>query len=131
MRLELLKAYPNLLIAHSKYGVSSSIYIYHEGRSCCSGRLYDKIEQLPPYFECALSNFRDILNAHRATLGASMILLEQEKNAPNWVTANKIRLSLYKPIGFTLNCSWNILNAHRASSKGIQNKNDNLNVFGA
>jgi hypothetical protein len=27
MRLELLKAYPNLLDAHSKYGVSSSIYI--------------------------------------------------------------------------------------------------------
>ncbi len=27
MRLELLKAYPNLLNAHSKYGVSSSIYI--------------------------------------------------------------------------------------------------------
>jgi hypothetical protein len=27
MRLELLKAYPNLFDAHSKYGVSSSIYI--------------------------------------------------------------------------------------------------------
>jgi hypothetical protein len=27
MRLELLKAYPNLLNAHSKYGVISSIYI--------------------------------------------------------------------------------------------------------
>jgi hypothetical protein len=27
MRLELLKAYPNLLSAHSKYGVSRSIYI--------------------------------------------------------------------------------------------------------
>jgi hypothetical protein len=27
MRLELLKAYPNLLNEHSKYGVSSSIYI--------------------------------------------------------------------------------------------------------
>jgi hypothetical protein len=27
MRLELLKAYPNLLNAHSKYGMSRSIYI--------------------------------------------------------------------------------------------------------
>ncbi len=27
MRLELLKAYPNLLNAHSKYGVRCSIYI--------------------------------------------------------------------------------------------------------
>ncbi len=27
MRLQLLKLYPNLLNAHSKYGVSSSIYI--------------------------------------------------------------------------------------------------------
>ncbi len=27
MRLELLKAYPNLLNAHSKYGMSSSMYI--------------------------------------------------------------------------------------------------------
>jgi hypothetical protein len=27
MRLELLKAYPNLLNAHSKYGVSCSIHI--------------------------------------------------------------------------------------------------------
>ncbi len=26
---------------------------------------------------------------------ASMISLEQEKNAPNWEKANKIRLSLY------------------------------------
>jgi hypothetical protein len=71
------------------------LYLDHEGRLCCSRRLYDKIEQLPPYLECALSNFRDSLNAHSATLGASMISLEQEKNAQNWVTANKIRLSLY------------------------------------
>jgi hypothetical protein len=35
------------------------------------------------------------LNAHRATLGASMISLEQVKNAPNWETANQIRLSFY------------------------------------
>ncbi len=95
MRLELLLAYSNLLNAHSKYGVSSSIYITKA--DCVTlqvcRHLYDKIEQLPPYFECALSNFRDILNAHRATLGASMI--EQVKNAPNWETANKIRLSCY------------------------------------
>ncbi len=71
------------------------LYLYYECRLCCSGRLYDKIEQLPPYFECALSNFQDILNAHRAALGASMISLEQEKNAPNWEASNKIRLSLY------------------------------------
>jgi hypothetical protein len=42
------------------------------------------VEQLPPYFECTLINSRHILNAHRATLGASMMLLEQEKNAANW-----------------------------------------------
>jgi hypothetical protein len=56
-----------------------------------------------------------------------MISLEREKNAPNWVTTNKIRLSLYQPIGFRLSFSRSILNAHRASSKRIQNKNDNLN----
>ncbi len=56
---------------------------------------YDQIDQLPPYFECAVSNFQDILNAHRAALGASMISLEQAKNAPNWEAANKIRFSLY------------------------------------
>jgi hypothetical protein len=81
MCLELLKAYPNLLNAHSKYGGSSSTYIMKA--LCCSGHLYDQIEQLPPYFECALINFRDVLNAHRAALGASMMLLEQNKNALN------------------------------------------------
>jgi hypothetical protein len=95
MLLELLKAYPNLLNAHSKYVWREQLYLYHEGRLCCSRHLYDKIEQLPKYFECALSNFQDILNAHRATLGASMISLEQVKYLPNWETANKIRLSLY------------------------------------
>jgi hypothetical protein len=94
MRLELLKAYPNLLNAHSKYGVSSSIYI--PKTDCVAlGAYMIKKEQLPPYFDCALSNSRDILNAHRATLGASMISLEQEKNAPNWEKANKICLSWY------------------------------------
>jgi hypothetical protein len=77
MRLELLKAHSNLLNEHSKYGVSSSIYIT---KADCvaqgANMIYDKIELLLPYFECALSNFRDILNAHRATLGASMISLE-------------------------------------------------------
>jgi hypothetical protein len=60
-----------------------------------------------------------------------MISLELQKNAPNYESANKIRLSLCKPIGFTLSCSRSILNAPRASSKRIQNKNDNLNEFGA
>ncbi len=83
MLLELLEAYPNLLNAHSKYVVSSSIYITKADCVALGAYMIKKIEQLPPYFECALSNFRDILNAHRATLGASMISLEQEKNAPN------------------------------------------------
>jgi DNA-binding XRE family transcriptional regulator len=60
-----------------------------------------------------------------------MISLEQEKNAPNWETANKVCLSFNYQIGFMLSCSWSILNAHRASCKRIQNKNDNLNDFGA
>jgi hypothetical protein len=94
MRLELLKAYPNLLIAHSEYGMTCSIYITKADILCCSRRLYDKIEQFLPYFECALSNFQDILNAHRATLGASMKLLEQQGKGPNWESTNKIRLSL-------------------------------------
>ncbi len=34
-------------------------------------------------------------------------------------------------IGFMLSCARSILNAHRASSKSIQNKNDNLDEFGA
>jgi hypothetical protein len=94
MRLELLKAYPNLLNAHSKYGVSCSVYITKADCVALGAHMICKIEQLQPYFECALSNFRDILNVHRATLGASMMSLEQQENAPNWESANKIRLSL-------------------------------------
>jgi hypothetical protein len=77
MRLELLKAYPNLLNAHSKYGGSCSNYIMKAFCVALGAYMYYQIEQLPPYFECALSNFRDILNAHRAPLGASMMSLEQ------------------------------------------------------
>ncbi len=92
MRLELFKAYPNLLNAHSKYGMSCSTYITKA--NCVALGTYEKIEQLPPYFECALSNFRDIFNMHWAVLGASMMSLEQQKIVPNWETANKIRLAL-------------------------------------
>jgi hypothetical protein len=53
-----------------------------------------KIEQQQPYFECALSNSQQILNACRATIGASMVSLEQQKNVPNFESANKIHLSL-------------------------------------
>jgi hypothetical protein len=60
-----------------------------------------------------------------------MMSLEQQKIAPNWESANKIRLYLFLPIGFKLSSTQRILNAHRASSKRIQNKNDNLNEFGA
>jgi hypothetical protein len=77
MRLELLKAHPNLLNAHSKHGGSCSTYIMKNFFvALCA---YMIKEQLTPYFECALSNFRDILIAHRATLGASIMLLEQYK----------------------------------------------------
>jgi hypothetical protein len=48
-----------------------------------------------------------------------MMLLEQQKNAPNWESGSKIRLSEFD------------LTTHRASSKHFQNKNDNLNEFGA
>ncbi len=44
------------------------------------------------------------------------------KNVPNWESAKKISLSLFYPIGFTLSGSQSILNAHKASSKRIQNK---------
>jgi hypothetical protein len=64
--------------------MAGAALFHHEGRMCRSRHLYDKIEQLLPYFECALRNFRYILNAHRATFGASMMSLEQQKNAPNW-----------------------------------------------
>jgi hypothetical protein len=60
---------------------------------CCCRCLYDKIEQAPSYFECALRNFPDILNAHRATLGTYDVA-RATKNAPNWESANKIFLSL-------------------------------------
>jgi hypothetical protein len=53
----------------------------------------DKTEHLPPYLECALSNPLHILNAHRATLGASMMSQEKETNAPNW-KSYQIYLSL-------------------------------------
>jgi hypothetical protein len=42
---------------------------------------------------------------HKATLGASMVSLAPQKNVPNWESANKINLSLNKPIknkGFML-----------------------------
>jgi hypothetical protein len=42
-------------------------------------RPHDKTEQLPPYFECAVNGSQQVLNVHRATFGASMILLEQQK----------------------------------------------------
>jgi hypothetical protein len=53
------------------------LYFHHKGQLCSSMRLRDKIEQLPPYFECAQSS-----------LGASMMSLEQEKNVPNLELAN-------------------------------------------
>ncbi len=59
--------------------MAEQLYLHHEGRLCCSGRLHDKIEQLPPYFGWALSNSRDTWNAHGATIGASMMLLELQK----------------------------------------------------
>ncbi len=46
-------------------------------------RLHGKIEQLQPYFEYTESNSQHISNAHQAALGASMMSLEQEKNALN------------------------------------------------
>jgi hypothetical protein len=72
------KVHPNLLNVHSKYGGSCSIYIMKA--SCVA--LDDKIEQLLQYFERTLSNYRDILNALRGTLGASLMSLVQQKNAP-------------------------------------------------
>jgi hypothetical protein len=41
-----------------------------------------------------IEQFPSILNAHRATLGAFMMSLEQQEYAPDWESANKIRLSL-------------------------------------
>jgi hypothetical protein len=66
MRLELLKENLNLLNARSKYDMSCSIY---RTKADCVALgayilVYDIIEQLLPYFECALSNFRDIFNAY-------------------------------------------------------------------
>jgi hypothetical protein len=56
-------------------------YLHHEGLFFCSGRLHDKIEQLPPLrIEQLLTHFE----WHRATLGASMMSKEQEKNVLNW-----------------------------------------------
>ncbi len=80
MRLDLLK---RILICSSAFKIwRKLLYLHHEGRLCCCRRVHDKVEQLPPYFECALSNFRDILNAHRAALGASLMSQEQKKNTP-------------------------------------------------
>ncbi len=80
-------------------------YLHHEGRLCCSRHLHDKIEQLPQYSECALSNSRHILNAHEATFGSSMMSLEQEKK---WA---KLAIGAKDSCWC---CSWSILNAHRA-----------------
>jgi hypothetical protein len=65
--------------------------VHHEGQLCCSRRLYDNraahaifwmpIEQLPTH-----------LNAHRATLGASLMSLEQQQ---------KMRQTGNQPIRFT------------------------------
>jgi hypothetical protein len=64
--------------------MAGTALFHHESWMYFSRRLNDKIEQLPLFFECALSNSRYILNAHRAKLGASMMSLEQQQNAPNW-----------------------------------------------
>jgi hypothetical protein len=52
MPLELLKAFPNLLNAHSKYGVSCSIYIMMTGYVALGAYMIKK------------SNSCHILNAH-------------------------------------------------------------------
>jgi hypothetical protein len=46
------------------------------------------------YYIGAESNFQDIFNVHKATLGASLMSLEQQKNVPNWESTNKILISL-------------------------------------
>ncbi len=73
MRSEQHKVYPNLLHVHSKYGGSCSIYIMN----AFGVALDEKIEQLPQYFECTLSNYRDILK--KGTLGASLMSLVLQK----------------------------------------------------
>jgi hypothetical protein len=56
------------------------LYLHHEGRLCCSKCPHDIIEQLPPYlFYNAHWATPDVLNAQKATLGSSMMLLEQQK----------------------------------------------------
>ncbi len=112
MHIELLKVYPNLLNAHSKYGGSCSIYIM-KAHCVALGAYMIK-----------WSSSRYILNAHWAmfgtfwlhkkqTLCASMMLLEQQK----------MRQTGNQPI--------RLASPHRASSKHIQNKKDNLNEFKA
>ncbi len=42
------------------------LYFHHKGQLCSSMHLHDKIEQLPPYFECAQSStwrFHDVARA--------------------------------------------------------------------
>jgi hypothetical protein len=56
------------------------------------------------------------LNAHRATLGASMMLLEQQKTAPNWAQVQQFMLMLLPSI---LNAHEADLNTHRAPFKRI------------
>jgi hypothetical protein len=62
---------------------------------------------------------------------------EQQKNVPNWESANKFTnrnngfMLLLLPEYSILNAHRADLNTHRASSKHIKNKNFNLNDFGA
>jgi hypothetical protein len=70
-----------------------------------------------------------------------MMLLEHEKNALNWESANRIHLSfelanknkglmMMVLLEFILEAQRADLNTHKASSKHIYNTNDNLNDFG-
>ncbi len=102
-----------LICSMSMLNMQEKLYFHHKGQLCSSMCLHDKIEQLPPYFECAQSSiwrFHDVARAR--------------KNAPNWESANvnSPLLLINRNKGYGECCSWSILNAHRAALSGFKMK---------
>ncbi len=99
------------------------LYFHHKGQLCSSMRLHDKIERLPPFFECAQSStwrFYDIARAR--------------KNAPNWESANgnsPLLLINQQEQRISQMLLLEHFECAQSSSQHIQNANDNSNDFGA
>ncbi len=92
MRLELLKVYPNLLIAYSKYGVNCSIYIMKADCGTLDAYIIKK------------SSSCHILNAHWAISETFWIRIEQHWAPLMLLEQQKMRQTGNQQIRFASPC---------------------------